>query len=267
MSGPPISGPREGFPRGYTALTAEAGNGSGAGMDFGIHVMMEGETVEEADPMESAWVLLEGEARIRLDDRAVTVRRASLFDERPTTLHAAPGAGLAIVAHQRTEWAVVRVANGRAFASRVFRPDECEREHRGAGLAQGACEREVRLVFDRRIRPASNLVLGEVINYAGRWSSYPPHHHEQPEIYHYRFTRPQGYGHAELGERVFKVRHGDTVEIPGGDDHAQVAAPGYAMYYLWIVRHLENAPYEGFTFDPAHEWVLRPEDQGWEPRR
>jgi 5-deoxy-glucuronate isomerase len=263
---PLVAGPRAGFTRGWTPITSEHENGLGPGLDFGVRVMLEGEKLEEAEPKESVWVLLGGEAEVRLDGLRATVARGSAFDERPTTLHAAPCAPLTIVARARTEWAVARATNVRAFASRVFHPEECEREQRGAGLVQGACEREVRLVFDRKSRPESNLVVGEVVNYAGRWSSYPPHRHEQPEIYHYRFTRPQGYGHAEVGERVVKVRHGDTVKIPGGQPHAQVAAPGYGMYYLWIVRHLEHAPYLGFTFDPEHEWVLRPHEQGWEPR-
>ena len=124
----------------------------------------------------------------------------------------------------------------------------------------------MRLVFDRRTRPESKLVLGEVLNYPGRWSSYPPHHHAQPEIYHYRFTLPQGYGHAELGERVYKVRQHDTLRIPAGHDHAQVAAPGYGMYYLWIVRHLDGNPYKGFEHTPEHTWLLDPKSQGWEAK-
>jgi 5-deoxy-glucuronate isomerase len=126
--------------------------------------------------------------------------------------------------------------------------------------------RNVRLIFDWRERPESNLVVGEVVNYPGRWSSYPPHHHAQPELYHYRFTEPQGYGHAELGERVFKVRQNDTIKIMGGESHSQVSAPGYGMYYLWIIRHLEGRPYRGFEFLPEHRWLLSPDEQGWRPR-
>ena len=85
-------------------------------------------------------------------------------------------------------------------------------------------------------------VLGEVVTMPGRWSSYPPHHHPQPEIYHYRFTRPQGYGHAELGDDVLKVKQFDTVKIFDGNDHAQCAAPGYGMYYSWVIRHLPDNP-------------------------
>jgi 5-deoxy-glucuronate isomerase len=130
---------------------------------------------------------------------------------------------------------------------------------------QNACLRNVRLIFDRTTRPESNLVLGEVVNYPGRWSSYPPHHHDQPEIYHYRFTAPHGYGHAELGDDVVKVREGDTVVIPPGRDHAQVSAPGYGMYYLWMIRHLPGNPYTGFTFAEEHKWTLDASQQGWRP--
>jgi 5-deoxy-glucuronate isomerase len=95
-----------------------------------------------------------------------------------------------------------------------------------------------------------------VITYPGRWSSYPPHHHPQPELYYYRFDRPQGYGHAECGDEVYKVREHDVLRIPGGRDHAQCAAPGYHMYYLWTIRHLEGARYAGFETTPDHRWTF-----------
>ena len=46
----------------------------------------------------------------------------------------------------------------------------------------------------------------------------------------------------------------------------QVSAPGYGMYYLWIIRHLPEDPYTGFIFTKDHEWTLNPDDQGWEPK-
>jgi 5-deoxy-glucuronate isomerase len=160
---------------------------------------------------------------------------------------------------------VVRTANRARLGVRVYSQDEFHAEDRGAGLAQGACRRLVRTLFDHASRPDSNLVVGEVVNFPGRWSTYPPHHHPQPEIYHYRFTLPQGYGHSEIGENVYKVRSGDTVKIPGGLDHAQVSAPGYGMYYLWAIRHLPGRPYLGFTFTPEHRWLLDATKQGWIP--
>ncbi len=61
------------------------------------------------------------------------------------------------------------------------------------------------------------------------------------------------------------MRGRDTVRILDGVSHAQVSAPGYGMYYIWIVRHLPGNPYTGFRFDPEHEWVLDPARQGWRP--
>ena len=101
-------------------------------------------------------------------------------------------------------------------------------------------------------------MLGEVVTFPGGWSSYPPHHHAQPEIYHYRFTAPQGFGHAELGERVMKVRPYDTIKIPAGLDHAQCAAPGYGMYYSWVIRHLAGDRYTVPEFTEEHAWTMQP---------
>ena len=198
--------------------------------------------------------------------RHASLRRESIFDEPPSAVHLGPEAPVTLRAQSASvEWAVVRTANERRFAPRVYLPAELKPEYRGAGLAQNAALRNVRLIFDRTTRPESNLVLGEVINFPGRWSSYPPHHHDQPEIYHYRFTKPNGYGHAELGDEVLKVHHRDTILIPPGRDHAQVSAPGYGMYYLWMIRHLPGNPYTGFTFAEEHTWTLDATQQGWRP--
>lgn len=235
-------------------------------MDFEIVRVEPGESIREEHAKESAWVLIDGSAELTADKRSHLIERHSLFDEPPTVLHVGPKTHVAIRAGSGgVEFAVVRTSNDRSFAPLLLRPADLKPEYRGAGLVQGACLRNVRLIFDRSTRPESNLVVGEVVNYPGRWSSYPPHHHDQPEIYHYRFTRPEGYGHAELGDDVLKVRDGDTVLIPPGLDHAQVSAPGYGMYYLWMIRHLPGNPYTGFTFAEEHKWTLDPSQQGWMP--
>jgi 5-deoxy-glucuronate isomerase len=265
-----LRGPRTGFPSGLTPVTKAAGavpsKTAEPQIDFALLKPRAGEIFQESHPSETAWVLLHGAAEVELAGQKATVRRASLFDEPPSALHVGPGTPVRLrTLSDDTEWALVRTPNERSFASRLFLPGDLTPEYRGAGLVQDACLRNVRLIFDRTTRPEANLVLGEVVNYPGRWSSYPPHHHDQPEIYHYRFTHPDGYGHAELGEDVVKVRANDTVVIPPGLDHAQVSAPGYGMYYLWMIRHLPGNPYTGFTFSPEHKWTLDPAQQGWMP--
>ena len=262
--------PRAGFAPGFVSIAREGelqpAHGFDTGMDFGIQTCSPGETVAETPAKETVWVLLRGRADINCDSRRVPVQRASLFDEPPTALHVAGGTPLALhCGDEGAEWAVIRTSNPARFAPRLFLPHELKPEYRGAGLVQNAALRDVRLLFDQAARPESKLVVGEVVNYPGRWSSYPPHHHDQPEIYHYRFTHPAGYGHAENGETVHKVRHGDTLFITPGLDHAQASAPGYGMYYLWFIRHLPGNPYTGFTYAEEHRWALDPRQQGWQP--
>ncbi|MBI4425592.1 MAG: 5-deoxy-glucuronate isomerase [Elusimicrobia bacterium] len=258
---------RAGFPPGRTSVTREGEPSLDTGMDFEIVRLAEGETVAESHAKESAWLLLSGAASVALGGARRRVARASLFDEGPACLHAGPGAPVELRALAECEWAVFRAANRRRFEPRLFLPEDVAPERRGRGLAQEAALRDVRLIFDWNVRPESNLVLGEVLNYPGRWSSYPPHHHPQPELYHYRFTLPQGYGHGELGDEVLQVRQHDTLKILDGAGHSQTAAPGYGMYYIWAVRHLEGNPYRGFHFNPDHAWTLDPERQGWRPGR
>jgi 5-deoxy-glucuronate isomerase len=253
---------RSGFPEGHSAITREGETGGDTGVDFGI---WRGKELDESHAKESVWLLLDGDVEIEWPEGRAALSRRSLFDEAPSALHVPGGSKVRITSPRGSEWAVARASNERRFAARLFRPADVPAEYRGKGLVQEASLRNVRLVFDYTIRPESNLVIGEVVNYPGRWSSYPPHHHPQPEIYHYRFTHPQGYGHSELGEQVLKVRGGDTVRILDGVSHAQVSAPGYAMYYIWIVRHLEGNPYKGFHYTPEHEWVLDARQQGWRP--
>ena len=102
------------------------------------------------------------------------------------------------------------------------------------------------------------MILGEVINHPGKWSSYPPHDHAQSEIYHFRHFPNQGFGLSIQGQEVFVVRNGDTVTIPPNVVHPQCAAPGYAMYYIWMIPHLEDDRFgpHSRVFRPEHEWVM-----------
>ena len=256
--------PRAGFPRGTTWLTREGKGASAAPMDFGICRQPKGQTLSAATAKESLWVLLQGRAELRFGGKSAEVARGSLFTEGPVALNFGGGEKVEIRSlSSDTEWAVMRAAHSRMRGARLYLPGDAAVEARGAGLAQGACERLVRTLYDYTARPDSAFVVGEVVNLPGRWSSYPPHHHAQPEIYHYRFTGPAGYGHAEIGPDVHRVSGGDTTVIPGGLDHAQVSAPGYGMYYLWVVRHLPGRPYKGFKVTPAYRWLLDPANQGW----
>ena len=104
---------------------------------------------------------------------------------------------------------------------------------------------------------AANMVLGEVLNLPGKWSSYPPHHHPQPEVYFYRFDYPDGFGAGFANGEIFKTGHNGCAVINHGF-HSQTAAPGYAMCYAWGIRHLDGDPWDKTRIDdPEHAWLWK----------
>lgn len=115
--------------------------------------------------------------------------------------------------------------------------------------------------------PARRLLVGETYNEPGAWSSYPPHKHDVAslpdeakleEIYYFRVDPPEGFGIQRIYtgdagmDEVYAIRDGDTVVIPRGY-HPVAAAPGYRVYYLWMLAGPERVmrPRD----DPAHTWV------------
>jgi 5-deoxy-glucuronate isomerase len=261
-----ITGHRQGFPHGFTAVTGLKEREGDTGIAFGVLNLAAGERHEARPGHETAWLLMSGDIEVTAGSETRRLRRRSLFDESASAVHVAAGERVAFLAKAASELTVYEIDNPAAFAPRIYGPDEVPNEHRGKGQVGDACYRFVRTIFDRRnADPASQMVLGEVITFPGRWSSYPPHHHAQPEIYHYRFTRPEGYGHAEMGEAVVKVRDKDTIKIMPGLDHAQCAAPGYGMYYAWVIRHLPDNPYTIPEFTADYRWTTAPDADFWKP--
>jgi 5-deoxy-glucuronate isomerase len=250
---------------GYTAVTHAAEDLTG--ISLGILKLQAGASHQVTTQAETAFLLMSGAVRLSAGGKEERFRRQSLFDEGPSCLHVSAGTEIVIAAEEDSELTTYETLNRRQFEPRFYQPAHVPTEHRGKGQVGDTFYRFVRTIFDRsNADPNAELVLGEVITMPGRWSSYPPHHHPQPEIYHYRFTMPQGYGHAELGDRVFRVRNYDTIRIPAGLDHAQCAAPGYGMYYSWVIRHLPEKPYTVPEFTDEHRWTMDSEAQFWEPK-
>ncbi len=263
---PLISNFRGGFGPGYTAITIAGEAGDETGISMGVLKLAAGQSHVATLAGETAFLLMDGAITGRIGGAGFRLSRASLFDDSPACLHAATGTPVEIGADRDSELTVYACENPASFESRVFRPADVVDERRGEGQVGGRCLRLVRTIFDAHNSPPEvRLVLGEVVTLPGGWSSYPPHHHPQPELYHYRFTHPQGFGHAEHGDDVFKVRQYDTIRIQAGRDHAQTAAPGYGMYYAWVIRHLPGQLYDVPEFTEEHAWTMKPGAKIWEP--
>lgn len=263
-----ISDHRDGFPPGWTDITRFDDPAEVTGIGVAVLKLAKGEKFDVTFANEMAWLLMDGKARLELNGVRHHFTRHSLFDDGPSCIHAAAGATLAIQAESDCEFTVYQCANRKQFAAEIYQPDAVADELRGAGQVGGTCERVVRTIFsDDNSDPNADLVLGEVLTLPGRWSSYPPHHHAQPEIYHYRFDDPKGWGHAEFDDAVVKLRPFDTTRIINKKTHSQVAAPGYAMYYSWVIRHLPDSRYGVPEFVPEHSWIMSPGSTCWHPGR
>lgn len=233
-------------------------------MDFFVVRLRRGEAYRDAAPLEKALLLVQGAVRLEWPQGSHEQARGNCFDDPPTALHADADTPVSVTClSDECEVNVLRTDNERRFPARLYLPADTPDEFRGAGLMHETSTRIVRTIFDYTTAPYANLVLGEVIGFPGKWSSYPPHHHPQPEIYYYKLNPSGGFAYAELGEEVVKVRDSDAVFIEPGLTHPHCTPPGYALWYLWGIRHLPGAPYITPTFVPEHLWVQVPDAAYW----
>lgn len=196
-----------------------------------------------------AWVLVEsGDGQLVVDGTTVAViPRTDVFSGPGSSALLGPGQTATAATSLRC-LVVWRPYDGPPVDSCIIEPAHVVVEQRG----NGAFARTVRTYL-----PHGALIAGETINPPGGWSSYPPHRHDDhEEAYLYRFQPENGFGLAATydgDERSSQVvRDGDVTWIPRGY-HPVVAAPGYAMTYIWALAG-DTATFAP-TLDPAHAWV------------
>jgi 5-deoxy-glucuronate isomerase len=224
-----------------------------------------GEALEAGGDDEVVAVVMEGAVSARAGDAELgrTPPRSDPFREPGHAAYAPPGARLRLVAGDGgAVVAVMSAAPGddEPGPARLIGPDS----QRVATVGEGNWRRSVRTILGPD-DPAARLLVGETLNPPGNWSSYPPHKHDRhvppeevrlEEVYLFRVDPEGGFGVQMLyepdAERTFMVRDGDVAVIRSGY-HPVVAAPGYDLYYLWVLAgdSRQMAP----RLDPQHAWV------------
>jgi 5-deoxy-glucuronate isomerase len=224
-----------------------------------------GERFERAGGDEVCAVVLGGTIDVAAGGSPLgrTGGRGDVFDGPGDAVYVPPSSALSLVAVTDAAVAVAAapIDGGQPGPARLIRPAD----QRTAQAGAGNWKRTVRTVLGPE-DAAGRLIVGETINPPGNWSSYPPHKHDRQappeevaleEVYFYRLRPEQGFGvqllYEDNHERARIVRDGDAVAIRSGY-HPVVAAPGYALYYLWVLAGEGRVltPY----FDPRHAWVL-----------
>lgn len=256
---------KEEFDFGYTIITELDGEHSDMMMDFGVLKLNTGmEFKETRTHLERVYLLMYGEVEFTYGDKTIVAKRDSFLNEGIWCLNLPKDINVSIKGISAdSEIAVMRTENDKQFEPIARFGDMIVDEIRGKGFMNEAGTRIVRTAQDVKLSPDSNLMLGEDVHYPGKWSGFPSHSHTQPEIYFYKFYPKNGFGLLKLGDDAVLLEHNDTVKIIPDLVHPQVTAPGYAMYYIWVIRHLENNPYIKPTFEEEHLWVEKPNAKYW----
>lgn len=242
---------------GVKILCEESGKNSHMRMDVWVQRLEAGQKQVLLSPeKETAVMLLAGKVVYGFEGGQESARRRSVFLDRPYCLHCCRGKGIVVTAVEDSRLLVQRTTNPNDFDTVFYTPEMCTLQEFGKTQWEGTAHRQVLTVFDYENASYSNMVMGEVFHKPGCWSSYPPHFHPQPELYYYEFDKPQGFGVGFVGEECFRVEDQGCLAITPMHAHQQAAAPGYRMYYAWLIRHLEGDPWRKTRIvDPAHEWL------------
>lgn len=242
---------------GMKLLTSTDGPFPDMMMNISVHQIRKGAALKlNKEKEETAVLLISGDVTFRWEEQTANAVREDPFKGDAVCLHVAKGVAVTVEALEDSEVLVQSVENDGVFASMLYTPETTPQGTFGKGQFEGKAERKVRTFFDCHNAPYSNMVIGDLTVPQGGWSSYPPHGHEQPEVYYYRFDKPQGFGASFVGEEVAIITDRGFASIPGGLTHPQVNAPGYPMYYVWMIRNFENNPWTERNYDPAHLWLL-----------
>ena len=213
---------------------------------------------------EACVVVLSGTCVVRCDRGVWDLgERATPFDGPPAAAYLPPGTAFEITARGGTEICIGTAPALDGPAARALPAAEARVETRGSG----AMERRIHHIL-MEDRPASALLVTEVVTPGGHWSSYPPHKHDEndppretqlEETYYHRLREGKGFAvqrvytdDRTLDETV-AVRDGDLVLVPRGY-HTVSAAPGYDLYYLNVMAGPRRE--WKVTFDADHRWLL-----------
>lgn len=212
-------------------------------MNIATYNMKKGDSRTFLFPEEELAVMLVlGDVDFEFENEKKHATRNSLFKEGPSTVHVCKNVQVKVTANADSEVLTQSTRNQGEFPSKYYAPEDCDYFTSCLGKWEDTAVRDVVTVFDYKNAPYSNMVLGEIQTRSGRWCSYIPHSHIQPEVYYYKYERPEGFGACFIGDEVYTIKDGSVAHFPGGLNHPQVTAPGFPMYTVWMIRHLPDNP-------------------------
>lgn len=234
---------------------------------FGMVCLSAGESFfATAKESETALVILSGTGTVRGESFEFPDlgQRKDVFSGKATTVYLPAGNSFQVEASTDLEVAVCQADSERKGEPLVVGPDAVKE----VTIGRDNWTRKAHILVGDDV-PAHYLFIGEAFVPPGNWASFPPHRHdkdalpdevEMEEIYFFRFDRPNGFGIQKIYtddrsiDETITFGENDTTLLPEGY-HPVVAAPGYSMYYLWIMAGAARKFIS--RLDPAHAWVAQ----------
>ncbi|MCX5777543.1 MAG: 5-deoxy-glucuronate isomerase [Candidatus Firestonebacteria bacterium] len=256
---------RKSIKNGFTSLvTAKKKNTKH--IDFGILKLKKNKKYENRSAThERVVVILGGKCNITVDGTVYKNigKRKNVFEGKPYSVYIPAGSGFVVQAVSADlEVAVCGVKSKAKGSSMLITPDMV----RTRKVGKDNWQRDVYdIVYEATA--GDKILVGETMTPSGNWSSVPPHRHEKEdktteskheETYFFKINPEQGFGfqwvytdNFSLNE-IYVLKNDDLVVIPRGY-HPVAAAPGYKVYYLWILAGSNRVlrPKD----DPKHKWI------------
>lgn len=254
--------PRNGFTK-----IATLGDGDLTLTEFGIISLKQGERfAADTGAFETALIVLGGTCSVSgegFDFRSVGERK-DVFSGKPHTVYIPCGHRYTVAAETDVEVAWAAAPSSLKTEAYVITPDQVKEVH----IGKESYQRDAYLMLTDAF-PSAHLFIGEAFVPSGGHASYPPHRHDvdnlpvevdMEEVYFFRFRPQQGYGIQKIYtddrsiDVTCTVQQNDTTLIPRGY-HPVINAPGYTMYYLWIMAGQNHRKFLS-VIDPTHKWIL-----------
>ena len=188
--------------------------------------------------------------------------RKNVFKQKSFSLYLGKNSELEVVPLTDSEMILVKTKCHKSAPSFLIKPNDVLVKKVG----KDTFKRSVHHIL-REKDPAKVLIAGETFNEPGKWSSYPPHKHDQAkagkearleEVYFFKvnptnrfcFMRLYGKKNGKYHEKTLSVKNNDFVVIPFGY-HPVSAPPDTQVYYFWALagkkRQLRFSPDPAFV--------------------
>lgn len=245
----------------------QAGSGELDLLSFSLLRLGAGEDYQtQTGATEVGLIILSGLVTLNLDGQEYPDfgGRTSVFSGKAAGAYLPPDSSLNLQASTEAQVAICSAPSESEGPAQVITADQVQINDVG----HWNWRRQVHNIIGANVPQAQRLLIGETFNSPGNWSGYPPHKHEEDdypfevnmeEIYYFRVNPPQGFGIQRIYtddrslDVTYAVENEDVVLLPRGY-HPVAAAPGYQLYYLWMMAGAHDrrmAPRD----DPQHTWV------------